>query len=125
MKIALAFVIVVAASSANSADRLGVMLFGASWCPYCHGAASVLASLADAGQIDLIVVSLDGRPVGPVTSPIADDGRARELGVVGVPTTLIFNPTTGEPEIAFTGFKGAASYIGQLKQAAAQLAETR
>ncbi len=110
-------------SAARARAPLGVTLFGASWCPYCHKAAQLLVSLERAGQIDLLVISLDGGPIGVVADPVPDSGQAAALGVRGVPVTVIFDPATGAPAHFIQGFKGYGPFLAQLRAAAAQLGD--
>ena len=102
-------------------QKLGVTLFGASWCPFCHKAAQLLVSLRDAGQIDLIVISLDAGPIGVVADPVPDTGQAEAIGVRGVPVTVVFDPKTGDPAHFIRGFKGYRPFLNEMRSVAALL----
>ncbi len=101
--------------------KIGILFFGASWCPYCHQAASILHQMRLAGQIEIFAVSLDGQPLGVITDIVADDGRAEDLGIVGVPQTFIFDPVSKTPVPVISGYPGAAQYVAALRRVAAQV----
>lgn len=100
-------------------EKVGILFFGAGWCHYCHQAAAILHQLRVAGQIEIFAVSLDGEPLGVLQDVVPDDGRAAQLGVVGVPQTFIFDPKTKTPVPVISGFPSAAQYVSALRQAAA------
>ncbi|MEL7464773.1 MAG: conjugal transfer protein TraF [Pseudomonadota bacterium] len=105
----------------HARSPLGVTLFGAGWCHFCHSAAQLLVSLQNAGQVELLVISIDHRPIGVVTDPVPDDGHAAALGVHGVPVTVVFDPATGEPSHFIRGFRGYGPFLKELRAAAAAI----
>lgn len=111
--------IVAPATPVLAREKVGILFFGAGWCPYCHQAAAILHQLRQAGQIEIFAVSLDGQPLGVLQDVVPDDGRAAKLGVVGVPQTFIFDPKTKTPVPVISGFPSAAQYVAALRQAAA------
>ena len=111
-------------SSEPTPPPLGVTLFGASWCPYCHAVATVLSAFEEQGQIELLTISLDGGPIGVIEEAKPDEGEAAALGVTGVPVTIIFDPATGEPGHVIRGFRGYGAFIAEMRAAAARLSAT-
>lgn len=112
-----------AAPNSRRSQALGVTFFGASWCPYCHGAATVLKAFEEAGEIELLAISMDGRPIGVIANPQADQGEAAALGVSGVPVTVLFDPVSGRPAHIIRGFKGYGAFIAEFRAAARRIAQ--
>lgn len=103
---------------------LGVTFIGASWCPYCHGAATVLKAFEEAGEIELLAISMDGRPIGVIADPQVDQGEAAALGVSGVPVTVLFDPVSARPAHIIRGFKGYRAFIAEFRAAARRIAQS-
>ena len=101
--------------------KIGILFFGAGWCPYCHQAAAILHQMRLAGQIEVFAVSLDGEPLGVIEDIVPDDGRTARLGIVGVPQTFMFDPRTKSPVPVISGFPGAAQYVSALRRVAGQI----
>lgn len=101
--------------------KIGILFFGAGWCPLCHKAAAILHQMRLAGQIEIFAVSLDGKPLGVINDIVPDDGRAEKLGIVGVPQTFMFDPRTKTPVPVISGYPGAAQYVSALRRTAAQI----
>lgn len=108
-------------SAFTASQKVGVLFFGAGWCPYCHQAAAILHQMRLAGQIEVFSVSLDGKPLGVIEDIVPDDGRAEQLGIVGVPQTFMFDPATKTPVPVISGFPGAAQYVAALRRVAGQI----
>lgn len=113
--------------SAPASNRrpLGVTFFGASWCPFCHGAATVLKAFEESGEIELLAISVDGRPIGVIADPQPDRGEAAALGVSGVPVTVIFDPADGQPAHVIRGFKGYGAFIAEMRAVALRLSSNQ
>ena len=78
--------------------------FGASWCPPCRAAAPILAQLSD---------ELAGRLVVGTVDTDADPQVAASLGVMGLPTFVLYKG--GAPVEQFVGFQPKAKMLEKIR----------
>ena len=94
----------------------GIILMGASWCPYCKRAAIVLQPLAINSDIEVLVVSWDNKPVKPFKEfvPAHTSGPFSKLKTL--PTTVLVDIETNSILGLFEGFKNPNDYARRLRK---------
>ena len=97
--------------------RLGIILVGVSWCPYCKNAAAILIHAGPALDIPVLVVSKDNKPIAPFETFISGDNHPIAEQIVTVPTTLFYQPDEDRIVDLIEGFRNPRSYIARLKSA--------
>jgi len=98
---------------ANDAG-LGIILVGASWCPWCHGAAEQLAIAAGQWGWPILIASLDNTPIPPFEDFIEASNHPLTVDINRLPTTLIVAPKDNHIVSAFEGYKGPAPYLSRI-----------
>lgn len=94
--------------------RLGIILVGVSWCPYCKNAAALLYHSTPELGIPVLVASKDNRPIAPYMEfepasqhPIADQ-------ITKVPTTLFYLPDEERLVDMIEGFRDPRRYLARV-----------
>jgi len=105
----LAFVPAMAAES-----KTGVIMVGASWCPYCKAAAEQLYVATFQWGWPVLIASLDNRAIAPFDHFFPSQDHVLTRDVARLPTTLIVAPSHDRIIAAFEGFDGPLRYLGQL-----------
>jgi len=95
--------------------RLGIILVGLSWCPYCKNAAALLYHAIPPLGIPVLIASKDNKPIAPYTEfepasqhPIADQ-------ITRVPTTLFYQPDEERLVDMIEGFRNPHYYLARVK----------
>jgi thiol-disulfide isomerase/thioredoxin len=104
-----------AALLAQDHPRIGLIFVGASWCPVCHAAASILAPAAEQSGLDILVASQDGKAIAPWTSFVDARGNPLTAKVKSIPTLLFVDLAQGTVISQFEGFPGAPQYLGMIR----------
>lgn len=96
--------------------RLGIILVGLSWCPYCKNAAALLYHSTPPLGIPVLIASKDNRPIALYTEfvsaaqhPIADQ-------ITKVPTTLFYQPDEERLVDMIEGFRDPRGYLLRVKR---------
>lgn len=100
---------------AQEHPRIGLIFVGASWCASCHAAASILAPAAEKSGLDILVASLDGKPIEPWSSFVDARGNPMTADVKAMPTLLFVDLAQGKVISRFEGFPGAPQYLGMIR----------
>lgn len=94
--------------------RLGIILVGLSWCPYCKNAAALLHASTPRLGIPVLIASKDNRAIAPYTEfepaskhPIADQ-------ITKVPTTLFYQPDEERLVDMIEGFRDPRNYLARI-----------
>lgn len=88
-------------------EPLGIVVeFGAAWCPPCAAMAPVLEALAHDRRDRLVVATVDVD---------AEPELARRLGIVSVPTTLVY--LGGELRRRLVGARSGARLVAEVDEA--------
>jgi len=77
---------------AQVANTHGLFFFFRGSCPYCHTFAPILKQFAEAYDIEVLPVSLDGGILPEYPTPRVDTQVAAELGVEVVPSVYLVDP---------------------------------
>lgn len=93
---------------------LGVILVGASWCPWCHGAAQQLHIASMQWGWPVLIASLDHKPIPPFEGFIEASGHPLTHGINRLPTTLIVAPSADQVVAAFEGYRGPVPYLSRI-----------
>ena len=95
--------------------RLGIILVGLSWCPYCKNAAALLYHAMPPLGIPVLIAAKDNRAIEPYTEfmPASDHPIADQI--TRVPTTLFYQPDEERLVDMIEGFRNPRSYLGKLK----------
>lgn len=101
-------------SDSVSAGNLGIILVGASWCPYCHGAAQQLGVAVGQWGWPVLIAALDNTPIEPFEHVIDASNHPLTAEINRLPTTLIVEPTSDHIVLAFEGYKGPVSYLSKI-----------
>lgn len=104
----------VAWANHDPSSRLGIILVGASWCPWCHGAADQLHVATLQWGWPVLIASLDNKPIPPFDAFIEASDHPLTVGINRLPTTLIVEPTSDHIVSGFEGYKGAVSYLSRI-----------
>lgn len=95
-------------------DRLAILFFFSSTCPYCQAEISILDDLRRQG-LYVRGVSLDAQPLpGWDGEWQADTGIARDLGVQVTPTFVGFDAITKQVALLGAGFSTTDEILGRL-----------
>lgn len=97
-----------------SPARLGLIFVAQSTCPYCAAIAPVLAQLQHDAGIDVLVASLDHRPITPFAS--FEDGTAHPLTAHyrSVPHVLVYNSGVGRITHEVSGVRTMRHFVQRL-----------
>lgn len=105
-----------------SDQRLGLIFVGQSTCPYCQSLAPILGSMSDAGVADVMLASMDRRPLPPffayqdgLTHPLTRDFRT-------VPQVLVYNPRHDDVTHIISGVRNMRRFVLRLSHAMRQSA---
>ena len=98
----------------DQAEAIGIIMVGASWCPYCKGAAVQLHRAAQEWNWPVLIASLDNQPIPPFPDYIPSRGHPLTRDVRRMPTTLVVVPARNEILAAFEGFSGPGPFLAQL-----------
>lgn len=103
--------------AAASSSRLGLIFVGQSTCPYCAAIAPVLSRMNDAGHVDLMLASMDRRPIPPIYG--FEDGLAHPLTrrVRTVPQVMIYHPELDQVTHVVGGVRNMRHFVRRLSQA--------
>ena len=91
------------ATMENLAKEYGLIFFFSSNCPYCHRYAPIIKSLGNSYGLKILGISLDGKCLTEFLDCRMNRGESEVMGVTAVPTTLLFNKSSGRTEIIGTG----------------------
>lgn len=105
------------ASTAEPLQSLGIIMVGASWCPFCKGAAVQLYRAASEWGWPVLIASLDNRPIPPFTEFIPSQGHPLTRDVLRLPTTLIVAPDQDQIIAAFEGYSGPMPFLSRIATA--------
>ena len=107
---------------ATSPARLGLIFVAQGTCPYCAAIAPVLAQLQRETGIDVLVASLDRRPVSPFGG--FEDGTRHPLTAHyrSVPHVLVFNGRQNRITHEVSGLRTMRDFVGRLSTALRQSA---
>jgi len=94
--------------------KTGVIMVGASWCPYCKSAAEQLYVATLQWGWPVLIASMDNRPIAPFEHFVPSMDHPLTKDVVRLPTTLIVAPQQDQIIAAFEGFDGPLKFLGQL-----------
>lgn len=80
-------------AAADLAQRYGVFFIYSSTCPYCRSFSPILRQWADANQVTVMAVSVDGGFLPEWPESVVDTGQVQRLGLAGkpVPATVLFD----------------------------------
>ena len=105
-----------------SQGRLGLIFVGQSTCPYCQSLAPVLMQLSNAGVADVMLASMDRRPLPPffafedgLTHPLTREFRT-------VPQVLVYNPHLDQVTHVVGGVRNMRRFVLRLSIALRQSA---
>ncbi|WP_342075147.1 conjugal transfer protein TraF [Yoonia sp. SS1-5] len=103
-------------------NQLGLIFVAQSTCPYCQSIAPVLKQLSDAGVADVMLASMDRRPVPPFVR--FQDGHAHPLTAHfrSVPQVLVYNANLDQVTHVVGGVRNPRRYILRLSHALQQSA---
>lgn len=93
--------------------EIGLIYYFSSSCPYCAKQGPILDVLRRTTGLEVMAVSLDGRPMADGTTPhwIPDTGQAAQLGVRVTPTVLLAHPASGRIVPLVQGLRTADQII--------------
>lgn len=103
-----------AQNTSVKSNGLGIILVGASWCPYCHAAAKQLGVASQQWGWPVIVAALDNVAIDPFEHVLDASTHPLTKDVQRLPTTLIVNPKDDHIVFAFEGFRGPVPYLSQI-----------
>ncbi len=72
----------------------GFFFFFAGDCEYCHVFAPTVKRFSDKYGIEVMPISLDGKPLLEYPNAVHDNGTAKKLGVSTMPALFAVNPRT-------------------------------
>lgn len=104
-------------SAQDQAEAIGIIMVGASWCPYCKDAAVQLHRAAYEWNWPVLIASLDDQPIPPFADYIPSHGHPLTRDVRHLPTTLVVVPARNEILAAFEGFSGPGPFLAQIATA--------
>lgn len=100
---------------ADPSAPVGLILVGASWCPFCKGAAQALHAAAGPAGLPVLVASHDGRPIPPFEEFVDARGHPLAAGVRQWPTLLFVHLPSQRVFATIEGFRNARAYLGQVR----------
>lgn len=103
-----------ASDEQTPASALGIILVGASWCPWCHGAAEQLHIATQQWGWPVLIASIDQTPIPPFESFIEAAEHPLAAGIIRLPTTLIVAPRADRIVSAFEGYRGPVPYLSRI-----------
>lgn len=98
----------------EQAPQLGIILVGASWCPWCHAAAEQLHTASLQWGWPVLIAALDNRAIPPFDDFIPSQDHPLTSGINRLPTTLLVEPKTDHIVTAFEGYKGPVPYLSRI-----------
>lgn len=117
-----ATLILPARNAAASNTRLGLIFVAQSTCPYCRSLAPVLSQVGDTGQADVMLASMDRRPLPPFVR--FEDGITHPLtqGFKTVPQVLVYNGRLDQITHVVGGVRTMRRFVLRLSMAMRQSA---
>ena len=91
--------------------RLGIILVGLSWCPYCKNAAALLYHSTPPLGISVLIASKDNRLIAPYTEFVSASQHPIADQITRVPTTLFYQPDEERLVDMIEGFKDPRGYL--------------
>ncbi|WP_258186521.1 conjugal transfer protein TraF [Cereibacter changlensis] len=105
-------------------DRpIGLILVGASWCPFCKAAANTLFASAEPASIPVLIASQDGKPIPPYGDFVEAAGHPIARDIVQIPTLLFVHLPSQAVIHQISGFRNPRSYLGQIRSTLVQAQE--
>ncbi|OUS06302.1 hypothetical protein A9Q96_10025 [Rhodobacterales bacterium 52_120_T64] len=95
--------------------RIGIILVGLSWCPYCKNAAALLYHAMPPLSIPVLIASKDNRAIEPYTEFMSASEHPIANQITRVPTTLFYQPNEDRLVDMIEGFRNPRSYLAKLK----------
>lgn len=102
---------------------IGLILVGASWCPFCKAASNTLFASAEPASIPVLIASQDGKPIPPYTDFVEAAGHPIAKDIIQLPTLVFVYLPTQEMIHQITGFRNPRSYLGQIQSVLLQAQE--
>jgi glutaredoxin len=94
---------------------IGLVLIGASWCPFCKAAAQTLFAAAPPAHLPVLVASHDGKPIPPFEEFVDARGHPVAAKYLKLPTLVFVHTPTQKVIAEIEGFKNPRSYLMQVK----------
>lgn len=97
-------------------DRpIGLILVGASWCPFCKAAAQTLdASVGPAG-LAVLIASQDGKPIPPYADFVDARGHPIAKDILAIPTLVFVHIPSQEIIAQIEGFRNPRAYLARIR----------
>ena len=96
--------------------RLGIILVGLSWCPYCKNAAALLYHSTPLLGVPVLIASKDNRPITPYTEFVSASQHPIADQIMRVPTTLFYQPDEERLVDMIEGFRDPRRYLLRVKR---------
>ena len=101
-------------SAFATTQKAGIIMVGASWCPYCKAAARQLYTATLQWGWPVVIASSDNRAIEPFEHVIPSRDHPLTAEINQLPTTLVVAPSQDAVLAAFVGFEGPLKYLAQL-----------
>lgn len=97
-----------------STQTAGIIMVGASWCPFCKMASEQLYLATLQWGWPVVIASTDNRAIEPFEYAIPSLDHPLTAQINQLPTTLVVAPAQDAVHAAFVGFEGPHKYLVQL-----------
>jgi thiol-disulfide isomerase/thioredoxin len=104
-----------AGAQAIGESPIGLILVGASWCPFCKSASGTLFAAAGPAELPVLVASKDGKAIPPYSDFVDARGHPFAKDVVEIPTLLFVHLPTQTLIGKITGFKNPRAYLSKIR----------
>ena len=94
---------------------IGLILVGASWCPFCKSASGTLFAAAGPAELPVLVASKDGKAIPPYPDFVDARGHPFAKDVVEIPTLLFVHLPTQQVIAKINGFRNPRAYLTKIR----------
>jgi len=105
---------------AATKPNVGLIFVGASWCQYCAAISPLLHDLQQQTGMDILVASLDRRPIAPFAAFEDATAHPAASGITSIPHIFVYNQTLDAVTHQVVGVRTSRSFVQRLSSAMAQ-----
>lgn len=97
------------------ARPIGLILVGASWCPFCKAAAQTLNASAGPAGLSVLIASQDGKPIEPYADFVDARGHPIARDILAIPTLVFVHIPSQEIIAQIEGFRNPRAYLARIR----------